>query len=80
MEELKKTPSRMTMFDTLKILGQLDLLQEALKLINSEKRVNEGNPIYAMSDDVPLAPIGITRPPPFYFSETRRLGSKQLYD
>jgi len=68
MEELKKTPSRVTMFDALKIPGQLDLLQEALKLRNSKKRLNEGNPIYATSDNFPLDPIGIIRPPPFYLS------------
>jgi len=41
VEELKKTPSKMTLFDALKILGQLDLLQEALTLGNSKKRINE---------------------------------------
>ena len=35
MEELKKMPSRVTIFDALKIPGQLDLLQEPLKLRNS---------------------------------------------
>ena len=58
----------MTMFDALKIPGQLDLLQEALKLRNSKKRVNEGNPIFAISDDVPPTPIGIRIPLAFYIS------------
>ena len=44
----------------------MDLLQEALKLKNSKKRVNEGNFVFLISDDVPLAPIGIRRSPPFY--------------
>jgi len=68
MEELKKNPSKMTVFDALKIPGQLDILQEDLKLRNNNKRVNEGNIIFAISDDVPPAPIGIRRPPPFYLS------------
>jgi len=37
VEELKKTPSRVTMFDALKIPSQLDILQEALKLRNNKK-------------------------------------------
>jgi len=37
VEELKKTPYRMLIFDALRILGQNDLLQEALKLKNSKK-------------------------------------------
>ena len=37
MEELKKTPSKMTMFDALMIPGHIDLLQEYLKLKNSNK-------------------------------------------
>jgi len=68
VEELKKTPSKMTMFDALKIPGQLDLMQEGSKLRNYKKRVNEENVIFGISDDVPLAPIGIRRPPPFYLS------------
>lgn len=68
MEELKKTPSKMTLFDALKILGQLDLLQEALTLGNSKKRINEWNVIFAISYDVPPAPIGKRRPPPIYLS------------
>ena len=48
MEELKKTP-KMTMFDALKLPGQLDHLQQTLKLRNNKKRVNEGNPIFAIS-------------------------------
>ena len=68
MEELKKTPSKMTMFDALKISSQLDFLQEALKLRNNKKRVNEGNVIFAISDDVPPTPIVIRRLSPFYLS------------
>jgi len=68
MEELKKTPFKMTMFDALKIPYQLDLLQEISKLKNSKKEVNEGNIFCAISDDIPPAPIGIRRPPPLYLS------------
>lgn len=68
MEELNKNLSKMTMFDALRILGQLELLQEALKLKDSKKRVNEGNIIFAIFDDVPSYPIGIRIPPPFYLS------------
>lgn len=68
MEYLKKTPSKITMFDALMILGQMDLLPEDLKLKNSKKRVNEGNVIFAIFDDVPPSPIGIRKSPPFYLS------------
>lgn len=58
----------MTIFDALRILGNIDLLQEALKLKKSKKRVNEEIIVFKNVDNVPLAPIGIRRPPPFYLS------------
>ena len=56
------------MFDALNISGQIDLLQEALKLKNIKKRVNGGNVVFTIYDDVPPALVGIRRPSPFYLS------------
>lgn len=68
MKELKRT-YKITIFDALRILGQIDLLQEALKIKNnSRKRTSENNIILDNIDDVPWAPIVIRRPTPFYLS------------
>jgi len=39
-----------------------------LKLKNSKKRVNEGNAVFVIFDDFPLALVGIRILPPFYLS------------
>jgi len=54
VEELKRTPSKMIMYDALRIPGQIDLIQEALNIKNnSRKRTNEENNILTNKDDVP---------------------------
>lgn len=68
VEELKRTPSKMTIFDALRILGQINLLQEALKLKNGRKRTSVDNVILVIFDDIPRAPINIRRCPLFYIS------------
>ena len=59
---------KMTIFDALRLLGEIDLLQEALKLKNGKKIDSEDNTIFSIIDDVPRSPIVIRRPPPFYIS------------
>lgn len=59
----------MIIFDALRKPSQIDLLQEALQIKNnSKKRTCEDNIIISNIDDVPRAPIGIRRSPPFYMS------------
>ena len=54
VEELKIIPSKMIMFDALRMPSQIDLLQEALKIKNnSRKRTNEDSIILANIDDIP---------------------------
>lgn len=53
VEEFKTTPSKMIIFDALRIPGKIDLLQEALKIRkNSIKRTSEENIIIANINDV----------------------------
>jgi len=63
IEDLKRTPSRMSLYDALRILGQLDLLRASLKVMN------EGlDSILNLTEAAKYPGMGKNRPPPFYIS------------
>lgn len=63
IEELKRTPLRVSLYDALKIPDQLDLLRASLKVMN------EGlDSVLSMSKAAKHPSMGRNRPPPFYIS------------
>lgn len=63
IEDLKRTPSRVSLYDALKIPGQLDLLRASLKVMN------EGlDSVLNLIEDARYLGMGKNRPPTFYIS------------
>lgn len=63
INELKRTPSKVSLYDALKILGQLDLLRASLQA------KNEGlESVLNLKEAAKHPGMGKNRPPPFYIS------------